>query len=97
MEKQDSCKGCVDKDRCEEAYRRLDQIKGPSVVLNVVVAFLLPILVFIGVLAGSERILADRIQTEGIRTLISFLLALLTTAGVVVAVKAARRKLARKR
>ena len=97
MEKQDSCKGCVDKDRCQEAYRRSGHIEGPSVVLNVVVAFLLPILIFIGVLAGLERILADRIQTEGVRTILSFLLALLTTAGVVVAVKTARRKFARKR
>lgn len=56
--------------------------KGPSVVLKAVVAFLLPILVFIGCLAAFEAILAkvrSLINTKELRTILSFLLALSVT------------------
>ncbi len=71
MTQQKFCEDCNQKHDCREVYQKLGNTKGPSVVLKAVVAFLLPILVFIGCLAAFEAILA--------RTALSFLLAVLVT------------------
>jgi len=53
--------------------------KGPSIVNKVIVAFLLPLVVFITSLATFERIFAGATSVEQAQTAVSFLLALLTT------------------
>lgn len=52
---------------------------GPSVALNVILAFLLPLMVFIVSLAVFERVLVGEIDTERMQTAFSFVLALLAT------------------
>ncbi|MGB2862206.1 MAG: hypothetical protein WBC05_02680 [Sedimentisphaerales bacterium] len=52
---------------------------GESVTLKVILAFLLPLIVFIVSLAVSERVLAGAINIEEVQIALSFLLALLTT------------------
>ena len=50
---------------------------GESVTLKVILAFLLPLIVFIVSLAIFGRVLARAINTEGLQISLSFLLALL--------------------
>jgi positive regulator of sigma E activity len=52
---------------------------GESVTLKVILAFLLPLIVFIVSLAVFGRVLARVINTEGLQIALSFLLALLAT------------------
>ena len=52
---------------------------GPCVALKSILAFLLPLIVFIVSLAVFERVLAGEIATEQMQTALSFVLALLVT------------------
>jgi Fe2+ transport system protein B len=70
------CQGCTQKSRCQEVYEHISKIQGPSVVFRVFIAFLLPMLVFIGCLSAFERILAEVTNSKGAQTVIGFLLAL---------------------
>lgn len=51
----------------------------PSVALKAILAFLLPLMVFIVSLAVFERVLDGAITTEQVQTVLSFVLALLAT------------------
>ena len=76
MAKQENCDGCTERHRCQEVYRQLGRAEVPSVVSKVLTAFLLPIAVFIGVLAAFEKTLARVISKEELRTICGFLSAL---------------------
>ncbi len=92
MTQEDFCRSCSQADKCQDVYRKLGKAEGPSVAWGVVVAFLLPLVVFIAVLAVFKGILADAgigvsqeaqngglMNAEGVQTAISFLLALAVT------------------
>jgi len=81
------CQGCNQEHDCQDIHQELANFKGRSVVFKVCLAFLLPILVFIASLAVSERILAEAIDTEELRTALSFLLALSVTFGLILIIK----------
>ncbi len=87
MVEQKFCQGCSQKHDCQDIYQKLANLKGPSVVLKVVVAFLLPILVFIASLAAFERMLAEAVNSEELLTALSFLLALSVTFGLMLIIK----------
>jgi len=63
-------------------YEKLGKTGGPNVAMKAVVAFLVPIGVFIGTIAASQWLLQGRFEGE-ILTLVSFLLALCITLLVV--------------
>ena len=86
------CQQCNQRHKCQEVYRQLGKTEGPSVVFKVVVAFLLPILVFIASLATFEAILAGAINSKEVRTALSFLLALPVTFAVVLIIKVINRQ-----
>ena len=71
----------------------MGEAKGPSVVPRVVIAFLLPLMVFIGALAAFEAILARTIDSKGLKTWLSSLLAVLVTFTVILIIKAINRGL----
>jgi len=79
MAEQDFCHTCNQKHDCQNAYQHLGDIEGPSLVVKVLLAFLLPLVVFIVSLAVFERILAGAINSTAAKTVVSFLLALLVT------------------
>ena len=92
MPQEDFCQGCSQADKCQDVYRKLGKAEGTSVAWGVVAAFLLPLVVFIAVLAIFKGILANAgvgvsqeaqngglINAEELRTAISFLLALAVT------------------
>ncbi|KPL23461.1 MAG: hypothetical protein AMJ75_06005 [Phycisphaerae bacterium SM1_79] len=80
MAEQKFCQDCTQKHDCQELYRQLGHMKGPSVVVEVVCAFLLPLVIFIASLAAFEAILAGAISIPSMRTALSLLLALLVAS-----------------
>ena len=77
------CQGCHQKHRCQEVYEHLSKMEGPSLVLKVVVAFLLPILVFIGSIAIFEGLFSEIIQSKELQTIAGLLLALVVSTSFV--------------
>ncbi len=86
MVQQGLCQDCSHKKDCQEVYEKLGHAEGPSVVSNVVVAFLSPILTFIISLAVCQRILARAIEAKGLLTAVSFLLAVSVTSALVLVI-----------
>ena len=82
---------------CQAIYEMLSKAKGPSVVLKVVIAFLLPLLTFIAALTIFEQILTRIIETNHLRTVISFIAAFLITALVVFITRLINIKLSKNR
>jgi uncharacterized protein YqhQ len=76
MDPKQNCSGCVESDRCMSAYEQAGKAQGPSVVGEVIIAFLVPIIIFIVVLAVSENWLLTSFESEKTRTGISVLAAL---------------------
>ena len=79
MASQRFCQDCIQKHDCRSVYEQLGNDSGASVTLKVILAFLLPLIVFIVSLAISERILARAIDIEEVQIALSLLLALLAT------------------
>ena len=88
MDLQEICHDCNQKNRCQEVYEKVGNIQGESVVLKVLVAFLLPILVFIVCLAGFDKILAKVTTMKELQTAVGLLLALLVTCACVLLTRA---------
>ena len=87
MAEEKFCQGCHQKHRCQEVYEHLSQIEGPGVAFKVVIAFLLPIVVFIGCLATFEGILAEVTNSKGVQTVVGFLLALMVSGICILIIK----------
>jgi positive regulator of sigma E activity len=73
MVKENICQECSQKESCRQAFEKLGNSKGPSVVIKSILAFLVPLVIFIAALAVSEKIFQ---KNAGI----SFLLAAVLTA-----------------
>ena len=65
------CKNCGQKESCREAFEKLGSSKAPPVLLMVVQAFLLPLVLFIVVLAVAEKLLMERFASQLGRNIIS--------------------------
>lgn len=87
MSKQEFCQDCNQKHDCRDAYRQLGNIKSPSIAFKVVLAFLLPIVVFILSLMAFEKILAGAMDRAELQTIISALLALAVTLVYILIIK----------
>ncbi len=74
MAEEEFCSNCAQKTDCKTVYQQLGHNKAPSVVAKVVKAFLLPIAVFITGLVLFDKLLADVIQGQMLRTAVVFLL-----------------------
>lgn len=79
MEQHKSCQDCYQKHDCQKVYEQLGHSDGSSIALRVVIAFLLPIVIFIIFLAISDKIFSGIDINERFRTVLSFLLSLLVT------------------
>ena len=79
MAQQEFCEDCNQKHDCQRIYEQLGDIKGPSVVIKVIVAFLLPLVVFIVSLAAFQEIFGNTISSQRMQTVLSLLPALLVT------------------
>jgi hypothetical protein len=91
MGQSESCKGCSQAHACGKVYEHLGNADGPCVAWKVVVAFLLPMAIFIGALGVCGGLL-DGVVASGYETpLAAVLAAAITTAFVLVASAIARR------
>jgi hypothetical protein len=78
------CDGCSQAHTCKEVYRRLGGDEGPSVTCAVLVAFVLPLALFVAALGGLGYLLQNRV-VEPYRTPLALVLALATTAVLMLA------------
>jgi len=92
MDEQGFCHTCKQKNDCRNVYRTVGHAESPPVTAKVVLAFLLPLVVFIVSLGVSERMLAEVVQRENVLTAVSFLLALSATFACVVLTRRIRRR-----
>jgi hypothetical protein len=96
MFQQKFCQECNQNRNCKEVYQQLGNTKNPSVVFKVVIAFLVPLVVFIAALAIFKAILAGIIiNSKEAQTALSFLLALSMAFAVVLVIKAINKKLSK--
>jgi hypothetical protein len=89
MDRNDPCSGCGQKKTCRDVYDKIGKTKGPNVALKAIVAFLLPLFVFIVSLAGAEKLLEGRFE-GGMLSFLSFLLAFGVTFLLVLVIRAFR-------
>jgi uncharacterized membrane protein len=87
MDELKSCQECDQKHKCQDMYQQTGKAQGPSVAFKAVVAFLLPLLVFIASLAAFEGILARITDIKELRIALDFLLALLVTFAAILIIK----------
>lgn len=89
MKKQDSCSGCSHKDTCRQAYEKIGKAEGPNVTPSVILAFIVPIAVFIASLAISQRLLKERFDDNTL-TVVGFFVALSVTLLVILFIRGIR-------
>lgn len=77
---------------CIDIYQQLGQAKGPSVVGKVLLAFVLPLLVFIGSLILATHILSIFMAEGGLNSFFAFLVALVMTIVFVQLIRICTRK-----
>ena len=91
------CERCSQRHDCREVYGKLGNAEGPSLTLRVVVAFLMPILVFIVSLGGFEKGLGWVIERAALRTAASLSGAVIVTLAWILTVRAIDRRLGKRR
>lgn len=79
MVQQDRCQQCSQRQNCGELYEQLGKSEGASIVKKVVIAFLLPLVVFISSLAVFERIFSGVVSAGQAQSALSLVSALLLT------------------
>ena len=93
MAEQKFCQDCKQKHDCQKVYQQLGDIQGPSVVIKVVVAFLLPLVVFIVTLAIFDKILSGFEMTADLQTVFSVAASLLITFICILIVRVVNRRI----
>jgi len=96
MTQHDPCDKCGQKMSCQQAFGRLGNIQGKSIVRSILAAFVLPLAVFIAALAITQQLLAKRVESVGLRTTLVLLLAFVAAAGCVAVVRMIGKWLSRK-
>ena len=95
MAEQEFCQHCEQRHDCGEIYGKLGNVEGPSVALKVVVAFLLPMLVFILSLAVFGEIFGRIAGMKGLETVFGLGAALLVTFVCIFVTSVVRRRFSR--
>ena len=80
------------KNCCMDIYQRLGQTKGPSVISRVLLAFVLPLLVFIASLVLAGYILTIFLNESRMSALYAFLIAIALTVIFVKLIRVFTRK-----
>ena len=91
MKRKGFCQDCTQKDDCQGISEQTGESSGSSVTLNVILAFLLPLLVFIVSLAVLEKVLSGTFNAEWLKTVVSFLLAMLVTFACILITRVMRK------
>ena len=75
MENNENCSDCPQSHDCKSMYQQLGNAKGPNVALKVLLAFVLPIAVFIAGLALFGHVFAGLEMSENAQIALTALLA----------------------
>jgi hypothetical protein len=97
MDDEQFCERCNQRHDCREIYGKLGNVEGPSLTLRVVVAFLMPLLVFIVSLGIFEKGLGGIIEKAALRTAASLSGAVIVTLAWILAARAIDRRLGKRR
>lgn len=73
---QQQCQSCGMRDRCGQVYKKLGESKMPNVLTKVILAFLLPLILFIFSIVMAEKLLIEKLKSEAARNLAAFAAAL---------------------
>lgn len=93
MNEQEFCDNCNQKHNCGSIYHQLGNTNSPSVVIKVVIAFLLPLVVFIISLAIFGEIFAKTIGSQLVQTALSMVSALLVTFSCILITRVINKRL----
>jgi len=93
MVEQKNCQDCRQNRDCRNVYQQLGEIQSRSVVVKVIVAFLLPLLVFIIALAVFDKILSGFEMTADLRTVFGAAASLLVTFICILIVRVVNRRI----
>ena len=74
-----NCQGCRYRHTCEEVYNKLGHSKACPVTLKIILAFLLPLIVFIASIALFERIFSRALNAEWLVLILSLFTAVSIT------------------
>jgi hypothetical protein len=72
---------------CMDIYKQIGYSKGPSVFLKVIVAFLIPVLIFIVSVILAQKILTYWVNSPSLKMLLAFLISVLLTLVYILVVK----------
>jgi hypothetical protein len=87
MAQENFCQDCGQKHNCKDVYSRMGNVKGSPITPKALVAFLLPLVVFIISLATFERILDNSVGVKSLRMVLSCLLASVVAAAITFAAR----------
>jgi len=90
------CERCSQRHDCREIYGKLGNAEGPSLTLRVILAFLMPILVFIVSLGGFEKGLGWVTERAALRTAASLSGAVIVTLAWILTVRVIGRRLGKR-
>ncbi|MHC4518919.1 MAG: hypothetical protein ACYTAS_10050 [Planctomycetota bacterium] len=96
MAQAQACNRCSQVHDCKKIYQQLGQAEGPSVALRVLIAFGLPIVVFVTALAAFEPLLRSRLA-ERYQTPVALVLALAVTTASMLGVSIVFNRLHKER
>lgn len=85
------CDGCHQGHTCAEVYRELGPDQSPAVTRAALVAFVLPLGVFVAAMGGWDHVLPARL-VEPCRTPLALVLALATTVVLMLGGRSVRRR-----
>lgn len=92
MVQHELCQQCNQRHDCGKVYEQLGNNKGPSIVWKVVLAFLLPLVVFTVSLVMFEKIFSGVLSKGPSHSILSFVTALLLTFICIILTKLIRGK-----
>ena len=90
------CQDCGQRHQCRQVYEKMGSTQGPSVLRKVLLAFLLPVMIFIAALTVFESTLIKTNHQNGIGIAVSFLLALVITLLSILAIKIFEKQFGKK-
>jgi membrane protein YdbS with pleckstrin-like domain len=61
---QQQCQDCGMKDHCQEVYKKLGESNAPNVLTKVILAFLLPLILFICSIVVGEGLLIEKLESK---------------------------------
>jgi hypothetical protein len=96
MTDQGICGKCSQKNGCKQAYQQMADNKGSSVLGKVMIAFAVPLLSFVLAVVVFQKLTAG-LASKTAATILSFILAIGTTALIVAVIQIVNRQSGRNR